>query len=309
MDAIYGFLAKYMGYVITFFCTLCGNNFAVAIFLFTLVINLVFSPLNVKQQLASAKQARLKNKLAKLKEKYKDDKAKYQEEMGKIYQEAGSNPMSGCLLLLIRLPFFFGIYYAIQQPLSYLMRIPAETIEKAAKALDIDVASRGYELTIMNGVSKLTGSEFKDLKEAVSSFNFSFLGIDLTQTPDFTWNFGEAWATGAMLLWLIPLLSFATAMLSAVVSSMLQKRNNPETRGMAGLFLLMPLLSLWIAFSVPCAVGFYWACSNFVAMLLQIVMQLLYSPARVIARTEAKEALARRAAEQKNIAAVDGGAQ
>ena len=304
------FLAKYMGYVIAFFCDLCGNHFALAIFLFTLVINLVFSPLNIKQQLSTAKQARMKNKLEKLKEKYKDDKAKYQEEMGKVYQEAGSSPLSGCLLLLVRLPFFFGIYYAIQQPLQFLLRIDTTLIEKAAKALSIDTANRGYELSIMNSVDKLTGSEFKDMVAAIKGFDFNFLGIDLTETPAFSWNLGEAWASGAMLLWLIPLLSFATAMLSGVVSSKLQKINNPEAPGgMAGLFLLMPILSLVIAFGVPCAVGFYWACSNFVAMLLQIVMQLLYNPARVIARTEAKEALARRAAEQKKIAAVDGGAQ
>lgn len=310
MDAFYNFLANYMGYVITLFCNLFSNNFAIAIFVFTLVINLVFSPLNIKQQLTTAKQARMKNKLAKLKEKYKDDRAKYNEEMTKLYSEGGSNPLSGCLLLFIRLPFFFGIYGAIQKPLSYLLRIPAETIEAAAKALGLTTTDRGFELGIMNGVGKLTGPEFADLGKAVEDYNFTFLGIDLTRTPEFTFNFGEAWTSGAMVLWLIPLLSFATAMLSAVVSSLLQKRNNPDAPGgMAGLFLLMPLLSLWIAFSVPCAVGFYWACSNFVAMLLQIVMQLLYSPTRVIARTEAKEALARRAAEQKKIAAVDGGAQ
>lgn len=303
------FLAKYMGYVIAFFCNLCGNHFALAIFLFTLIINLIFSPLNIKQQLSAAKQARMKNKLEKLKEKYKDDKAKYQEEMGKLYQEAGSNPLSGCLLLLVRLPFFFGIYYAIQQPLSYILRLDAGLIEKAGKALSLDAAARGYELSIMNGLSKLTDPAFDTLKTAVSSYDFRFFGIDLTETPQFTWNFGEAFSSGAILLWLIPLLSFATAMLSGVVSAKLQKINNPEARGMTGLLLLMPLISLWIAFSVPCAVGFYWACSNFVAMLLQIVMQLLYNPARVIARTEAKEALARRAAEQKKIAAVDGGAQ
>lgn len=303
------FLAKYMGYVIAFFCNLCGNHFALAIFLFTLIINLIFSPLNIKQQLSAAKQARMKNKLEKLKEKYKDDKAKYQEEMGKLYQEAGSNPLSGCLLLLVRLPFFFGIYYAIQQPLSYILRLDTGLIEKAGKALSLDAAARGYELSIMNGLSKLTDPAFDTLKTAVSSYDFRFFGIDLTETPQFTWNFGEAFSSGAILLWLIPLLSFATAMLSGVVSAKLQKINNPEARGMTGLLLLMPLISLWIAFSVPCAVGFYWACSNFVAMLLQIVMQLLYNPARVIARTEAKEALARRAAEQKKIAAVDGGAQ
>ena len=64
------FLAKYMGYIISFFCSLCGNNFAVAIFLFTLFINIVFCPINIKQQKTAANQARIKFKLEKLKEKY-----------------------------------------------------------------------------------------------------------------------------------------------------------------------------------------------------------------------------------------------
>ena len=69
---------------------------------------------------------------------------------------------------------------------------------------------------------------------------------------------------------------------------------------------MMPLMSVWISFSVPGAVGFYWACSNLVSMLIQIAMQMLYNPARVTALTEAKEAKARRAAEQAKIRAVDG---
>lgn len=304
MQAINDFFAKYMGLIIGFFCRLCGNHFALAIFLFTLFINLVFCPLNIKQQKSTAAQARIKYKLEKLKEKYGDDKVKYQEEMSKVYQETGASPMSGCMLLLVRLPFFYGIYYAIQQPLLHILRLGSENILAAAKALGLDTAQRGYELGIMNNLDKLDG--FADLKTAIQTFDFRLFGIDLTASPKFSWNFGEAFRDGAWLLWLIPLLSFATSMLSGVVSSKLQKINNPEAPGMTGLLLLMPLFSLWIAFNVPCAVGFYWACSNFVSMLMQIAMQLLYSPARVIARTEAKETLKRREAEQLKIRAVDG---
>ncbi len=304
MQAINDFFANIMGLIIGFFCQLCGNHFALAIFLFTLFINLVFCPLNIKQQKSSAAQARMQYKLQKLKEKYADDKVKYQEEMSKVYQEAGASPMSGCALLFVRLPFFYGIYFAIQQPLLHILRLNGDTILEAAKALKLDTTQRGYELGIMHHLDKLAG--FDSLKTAVQNFNFRLFGIDLTAKPQFSWNFGEVFRDGTWLLWLIPLLSFATAMLSGIVSARLQKRNNPEAPGMTGLLLLMPLFSLWIAFNVPCAVGFYWACSNFVSMLMQIAMQLLYSPACVIARTEAKEALKRREAEQIKIRAVDG---
>ncbi len=298
------FLAKYMGYIISFFCNFCGNNFAVAIFLFTLFINIVFCPINIKQQLTSAKQARLKNKLEKLKEKYADDKAALQEETSKLYQEAGASPFSGCLLLLVRMPFFFGIYYAIQQPLSYIIHVDPDLLKKAADALNIKLSTRGSELSIINELNKLDG--FESLKAQIAEFNLTFFGIDLTATPEFSFNLSEVFSTGAWLLWIVPLLSFATSLLSALITTRMQKKTNPEAPSMGCMMIAMPLFSLYIAFSVPGAVGFYWACSNLVSMLLQIVMQALYNPARVIALTEAKEAKARRAAEQEKIRTIDG---
>lgn len=298
------FLAKYMGYIISFFCSFCGNNFAVAIFLFTLFINLVFCPINIKQQKTAAKQARLKFRLEKLKEKYADDQAKFQQESAALYQEAGASPFSGCLLLFVRLPFMLGIYYAIQQPLSYIIRVNGDLLKKAAEALSINLADRGAELSVMNGLNKLDG--FEALKEQIADFNLTFFGIDLTETPKFSWNLGEVFSDGSWLLWIIPLLSFVTSLISVMISNRLQKINNPDAPKMGGMMLIMPVISLWIAFTVPGAVGFYWACSNLVSMLIQIVMQVLYNPARVIALTEAKEARARREAEQAKIRAIDG---
>ncbi len=298
------FLAKYMGYIISFFCSFCGNNFAVAIFLFTLFINLVFSPINIKQQKTAAKQARLKFRLEKLKEKYADDQAKFQQESAALYQEAGASPFSGCLLLFVRMPFFFGIYYAIQQPLSYIIRVNSDLLKKAAEALSLNLSDRGAELSVINGLNKLEG--FDALKDQVADFNLTFFGIDLTETPKFSWNLGEVFADGSWLLWIIPLLSFATSLISVMITNRLQKINNPDAPKMGGMMLIMPVISLWIAFTVPGAVGFYWACSNLVSMLIQIVMQVLYNPARVIALTEAKEAKARREAEQAKIRAIDG---
>ena len=105
---MFDWLNDFFGWLIRFFCELCGNNFVVGIFVFTLVVNAVLIPLNIKQQKSTASQARMKNKLAKLQEKYKNDKAKYQEEMGKLYSEAGSSPLSGCLLMFIRFPIFIA---------------------------------------------------------------------------------------------------------------------------------------------------------------------------------------------------------
>ncbi len=298
------FLAKYMGYIINAFCGVFGNNFALAIFMFTLFINVVFCPINIKQQKSAANQSRIKNKLEKLKEKYADDKVKYQEEMGKLYQETGASPFSGCLLLLVRMPFFFGIYYAIQQPLTHLVHANAELIsgaKKVAESLGIKLGVNTAELDVLNNIDAIIekgGEKFAALK---GQLDFDLFGLDLTQTPRFSWNFAE-------LDWicLIPLLSFATAFASSLISNAMQKRNNPEAPNMGMMMFLMPVFSLWIAFSVPGAVGFYWACSNIVSTLIQVVMQIIYNPGRVVAKTEAKEALARREKEKEKIKAVEG---
>ena len=296
------FLAKIMSYIMTPFCAIFGNNFALAIFFFTVFINIVFCPINIKQQKSSAKQARLKNKIAKLNEKYADDRVKLQEETGKLYQEAGANPMSGCLLLLLRLPFFFGLYYAIQSPLTYLIHADSKLIDGAKKIAEglkiITKNTRAPEIDILHNLDRIVAKGGEQYSALKGSFSFDLFGLDLTQTPEFSWNFSD-WTW----ICIIPLLAFATAMLSSVVSMIIQKRTNPDAPSMNGMLLIMPLFSLWIAFSVPGAVGFYWACSSFIGMLIQVVTQLLFNPGRVIAKIEAKETLARRAKEQELIRA------
>ena len=58
---------------------------------------------------------------------------------------------------------------------------------------------------------------------------------------------------------------------------------------MAGMMLTMPLISLFIGFSLPGGVGFYWICSSLIGGAIQAVIQLVYGPQRMLARERAKE--------------------
>lgn len=297
MNAIYDFFATVMSYILSPFVTLCQGNYTVAIFLFTFLINLVFLPVNFKQQRTSAKQARLRYKMEKLKKEYGDDRAKFAEEQQKLMQESGASMTAGCLPMFIRLPFFVGIYTAIRSPLTHIVKLSAETLTAAAKTLGkIGVtAPAGYEESaIIGNWEKLKAAGVSGL-DKISEYNFDFFGIDLTKTPKFSFDF----ASVELALWIIPLLSFATSLLSMFVTTKMQKHNNPEMNANMGCMLIfMPLFSLWIAFSVPGAVGFYWACSNLVTMIIQIGMQLWYTPGAINAKEEAKEMIKRREYEQ-----------
>lgn len=130
----------------------------------------------------------------------------------------------------------------------------------------------------------------------MQEIDFSLLGLDLAKTPNFSWNFKNFEP-----LWLIPLLSFATAILSSLVSMKIQKKANPDAPNMAGMMLMMPVISLVIAFGVPGAVGFYWACSNVISGGIQAVIQLTYGPNAMVAREQSKFILARAKVENAKI--------
>lgn len=289
LQGIYDFFAKPMGWLLAQMCDIFGGNFALSIFIFTLVMNFVFMPLNIKQQKSMASQARMKNKMDKIKEKYKDDKAAQQQAMGELMQESGSNPMSGCLLMFIRLPFFVAIYTAVQRPLTFLLGASKELIEAAQKTLSVK-----SEMAVLENIEKLKGSEIFDL---ATDINFDFLGLNLTQQPEFS---------QPSLIWIIPLLSFATSILSTFVTTQMQKKTNPGAAQGAGcMYVIMPFFSLFIAFGVPGAVGFYWACSNLVSMFISIITSKFNNPSRTIAQLEAKTVLKRMKYEESKIASAN----
>ena len=277
------------------------GNYALAIVLFTILVNVVFLPLSIKQQKSMSKQAALRPRLEALKEKCGDDRQRYQTEMQALYQKENVSMMGGCWTLLVRLPFLWGVWQAIRMPLSYILNADEGLIAKATKALATMLGKEENAITELDIVEKIgdlvkNDATLAPLQQDISSLNFNFFGINLTETPTFGLDF--AFITQS-LIWLIPLLSFATAMLSSVVTMRMQKHTNPQQGNTGCMMLMMPLLSLWIAFTVPGAVGFYWACSNVANMIIQIFMQQFYGPYKMIAREESKLIAARKAKEKE----------
>jgi YidC/Oxa1 family membrane protein insertase len=89
-----------------------GNNFVLAIAVFTILIRLVTLPLNLRQQRSSMKMQEMQPQIQAIQKKYKDNPQKMQEE----FQKIGYNPaesITGCLPLLIQMPILIGLYRAI----------------------------------------------------------------------------------------------------------------------------------------------------------------------------------------------------
>ena len=103
------FFTKPLFFVIDYLFKISGN-FGYAIVLLTVAIRLIFYPLANFSFKSMAKMKAVQPEMMRLKELHKDDKVKLQQEMMSLYRKEKINPASGCLPVLIQIPFFFAIY-------------------------------------------------------------------------------------------------------------------------------------------------------------------------------------------------------
>ena len=277
------FINKPFGWILESIAGLVGGNFAASIFLFTLLINLILIPLSIKSQKSSVQQTRIKPKLDELKKRYGDDKQRYNAEMQKLYQEENVSMSGGCLPLILRLIFMMSIYWIILSPLTYLMHIDKNVISEAVKTLGT-TAKSGSELAVIDAVRNGT-IDSPAIAKTLESINFEFFGINLTQTPNFSFNIFNDFQT----IWIMPIIAFGAQILSSLLSMAMQKKINPDAPSMNSMLLMMPLISLFIGFSLPGGVTFYWACSSLIGGLIQTGIQFYYGPHKMLARERIKE--------------------
>jgi YidC/Oxa1 family membrane protein insertase len=91
-------------------------NYGIAIIILTIAIRAVLLPLGFKQIKSMQNMQALQPKLKEIQKKYKNNRQKQQEEQMKLYRESGVSPFSGCLPMLLTLPFLFAMYAVIKQP-------------------------------------------------------------------------------------------------------------------------------------------------------------------------------------------------
>lgn len=282
------------------------NNFGIAIIIFTLVFKVVLFPSSVKQQKSMAANAKMQAKQKALQEKYKNDKQKYNEELQKLYEKENVKPFGGCLSSFLPMFVMLGIYYSVVRPLTNVLHISKESVQALTDYVNsipgVSINSSGsiyYQIDLLrifnsvadhSGVQEiLTGDEIEKIQ--LLSGGFNVLGLDLLSTPK---------VVGSWLL-LIPILVFVTS-IGSQVFTMFMKGNpmNNQQGCMKYMFLALPLLTVWISYTVPAAVGFYWICSTVFGFIQTLIMNKFYSPDLVNAYAEAQH-IARLELEEKEI--------
>ncbi|MBV2364095.1 membrane protein insertase YidC [Streptomonospora nanhaiensis] len=91
-----------------------GWAWGLSIVLLTVLMRLIMVPLFVKQMQTQRKIQEMQPQLLKVRERYKNDKQRLQQEQMKLYQESGTNPLMGCLPLLLQMPVFFALFSVLR---------------------------------------------------------------------------------------------------------------------------------------------------------------------------------------------------
>ena len=242
------------------------GSYGISLLLFCLVIRLILFPFFLKGRKSMLSMSGLTEKQKVLQQKYARDRQKYSEELQKLYDEEGIKPSSGCLWSFLPLPFLMAIYGIIRRPLTYLMSMTSDNIESVYYLLyneTLSGRSANAELSMAQDVfinyDKIV-SAIPDLAN-MPKIDFSFLGLNLTETPHFMfWN--QENVGYAFGLWLIPVVSAVLSVVSMIVTN----RINASILGTEKVIdqsqrttmIIMPLFSLWIGFSMPAAMCIYW---------------------------------------------------
>lgn len=303
------------GKCMSFLLDLLGNQYFLAIVIFTFVTRLLLLPLNVKQQKTMARTTRLQPKIQKIQKKYPDpkDRAKLNEEMQELYAREGHNPMQmGCGPLLFQMVFLMGIIGIIYYPIQYVLGISDfadksqaiydviypiyQTLPNASEKiqyfqLNILENFDAYKDALMSGFPDLfTAEKCAAIEEYCQGM--TLFGLDMTAVPH--------WRDGIIVI--IPILCLVTSFGSSLLSTIIQKKNNPaasqQMGSMAMMMLMMPIFSFYISFKVTAAVGFYWIISNIVALLQQLFIFKQYPPRKTQARLMVENTIERRSREE-----------
>lgn len=169
-------LNSILGYLIDIFIGLhnyismavTNKNISVGltIIVFVIIIKLVLLPLNIQQIRSTLKMGKVQPHIKKIQEKHKKDPKKLQEETMKLYKEHGTNPMGGCLPILLQWPILLTMFYVFQSqyaPIHDLLGagfifLPKLSASASSSIWGIALALLSGATTYLNSVISMQGT-------------------------------------------------------------------------------------------------------------------------------------------------------
>ena len=257
------------------------GSYGVALILFTLVIKLVLLPFQLKSKKSMLRMNRMSGKVKEIQTRYANNRERQQQEISELYAREGINPMGGCLWSLIPFPILIALYNVIRYPLRYFMTLSQETVEKITQM----ATSLGYVAPEGNKAvySQINLAEFihqhwasfEGKFDGLIDLNYSFLGMDLSAIAKdgFSQFPGGGWAVWGLLL--LPIIAAAIQFFMSQRSA--KNSSGAEAGSMKTMMYMMPLMTLWIGYSMPSALCVYWIAQSAFAFVQEVVLDKFFN--------------------------------
>lgn len=296
-----------MGIILTPFAWLLmlfydfSQNYGIALILFALVIKLVLFPFNLKGKKSMIQMNLLSSKMQQLQKQYGKDRERYNLEIQKLYEKEKVNPMSGCLWSFIPIIFLMVLYGIIREPLTYLMNVPADMINTVAEITGVANSGTYPQIAMLKAIADPAMMEqvkaaLGDAGAGLFSMNVEFLGINLANIPQLNfWSAEGGLVWGNIGLFLLPLVSVGTSLLSMYVSMKTNQmnrggeQNDQMAKTNRTMMIFMPIMSLWIGFTVPAGLSIYWIAQYIFSIFQELICGRLLKKDYERARAEAAE--------------------
>lgn len=276
------------------------SSYGLALILFAILVKLVLMPASAKGKKSTMKMSRLTPQMNLIREKYANDQQKMNMAIQELYKKEGVSMTGGCLWSLLPLLVLLPLYAVVRQPIIYMLHESMETtsaIMNTIKEAMPDLVNSGnlyYEQMLAAPLLPQFAEELKGIvanPQTLEGLNFQFLGIDLARIPNIAiWNWDNfGWANWGLLL--MPVLSVASQFVSMFV---MQKMNNSLVTNEKGIqdqeaakesqmnktnktmMYIMPLMTLWIGFTVPAALSLYWFIQGVVSTVSDAYLTAKY---------------------------------
>ena len=269
------------------------GNYGVSIILFAFMVNLIMTPFMAKSKKSMMHSTRLQPKIQELQRRHEGNPQKLNQEMQKLYKEEGVNPMSGCLWSLIPFPILIALYSVIRQPLTRMMFVAEDVVTTLQ---DYFVSQGWYTVPTKTDayfeikLADIAHQHWDEIQTALAgkidglmNIDFSFLGLNMGQQPEWNffmhtdWSDSSVWLP-AFGLFLIPLISAFLSWGSMKISNMTNpQQDNPQTRAsMKSMTIMMPLMSVWICFIMPAAMGVYWIANSVFGIVRDFILTKVF---------------------------------
>ena len=277
------------------------HNYGVAMIIFAVLVQLILLPITTKSKKSMMKMSRLTPRQQEIQRRYADDPQRQNEALRQLFQDEGVSMTGGCLWSFVPMLILIPLFTVIREPITYVLMESAEVSQQIvsfikSQAPEAFSGNAFYDQVTAAQLIPQFAAELAAVIPGISQhtlegINFTFLGIDLGIIPSFAFWRWDAFDWAHIGGFLIPLLSASSGLLSMWVTQKMNDsvitndqgiqdtetaKNSQAAQSSKIMMWMMPLMSLWIGFTVSGALSLYWFIGGVVRTLEDAMLTKRY---------------------------------